>query len=782
MPSERVREFLKNLERSNLVEPAALREAKEEFSSWPESASDAERAAMRLVEKKLITRFQAEQLLAGKYKFFVGKYKVMGLIGTGGMGRVYLAQHAVMRRLVALKVLPKAKAADSAALARFQREARAVAALNHPNIVQAYDIDQDGDLHYLVMEYVVGMSAQEYVRRFGPLPPAAAADVIAQAADGLAHAHRAGIIHRDIKPGNLLIDAGGRVRILDMGLAVFFEEREHDPLTLANEENVLGTADYLSPEQALDSHNVDIRSDIYGLGATLYYLLSGRPPFASGSIAQKLLHHQTKEPPPIRQLVPQTPEGLAAVLKRMIAKKPNDRFSTPEELREALLPFARPLSEPFPSDVLAELQAEATSPISRTSRPPTSDAGGDKTRRPAGKTDPMLEPLPEGPRSAPSARPSAAGQAAGKPESAAGPARSRLSSAKPAATTEADEDFLRALADSATGGSTARLPKAKPAAAPAWLRSLAADRRAWIAGAAGAALVILLAVTGAWWTMGTKPKPATPAPAGTTVSGPAPAQAEPPSRLVVSKDPDARFIFIEEALSEARTGQTVVLAPRSSGAWETPTLRIGVDPLHVAAGVTLAGEKPSVVLALGPTFEPPLLSVEKSDRWTVRDLILDGGGKPGPVLLVRGDGAKGLAIENVTVRNFSGVGIRFENAQGTPDRPLILRNVTISPGKGGAKGAVVDDGRRIVFDQCRFLGPMDAALVASGKDSEVRIASSMIENARTAVLLESPRPAADAVVLENCILQGVKSRVASADDNASADSQSRKDDRPATKK
>src|SRR5207247_730125 len=211
--------------------------------------------------------FQAEQFLAGKWRrFTLGKYKVLERLGAGGMGSVYLCEHKLMRRRVAVKVLPTAKAADPASLERFYREARAVAALDHPNIIRAYDVDHEEDLHFLVMEYVDGLSLQDLVRKSGPLAPATAANYIGQAARGLQHAHEvAGLVHRDIKPGNLIVDRGGTVKILDMGLARFFNDQD-DMLTQKYDENVLGTADYLAPEQALDSHNVDIRADVYSLG------------------------------------------------------------------------------------------------------------------------------------------------------------------------------------------------------------------------------------------------------------------------------------------------------------------------------------------------------------------------------------------------------------------------------------------------------------------------------------------------------------------------------------
>ena len=214
---------------------------------------DVDLLANRVVESGLITRWQADKLLEGRHKgFFLGKYKLLDLLGSGGMSHVYLAEHVLMQRRVAIKVLPKNRVEDSSYLARFHREAQAAAALDHPNIVRAYDVDNDGNNHYIVMEYVEGRDLQHIVKDDGPLDYVTAADYIRQAAEGLAHAHGAGLIHRDVKPANLLVNQKKVVKVLDLGLARFTGE-DKASLTVAYDENVLGTADYLAPEQALDS-------------------------------------------------------------------------------------------------------------------------------------------------------------------------------------------------------------------------------------------------------------------------------------------------------------------------------------------------------------------------------------------------------------------------------------------------------------------------------------------------------------------------------------------------
>ncbi len=297
---------------------------------------DAEVVAQFLVDQDLVSRWQADNLLRGKYKgYFLGKYKLLGYLGSGGMSSVYLAEHTMMRRKHAIKVLPKKRVGDASYLERFRLEALATAALDHPNIVRAYDIDQEGDVHYLVMEFVPGRDLQTIVNSQGPLSCQDAARYVAQAAQGLQHAHDAGLIHRDVKPANLLLDDSGRIKILDLGLALFSRDGEAS-LTLMHNENVLGTADYLAPEQALSSHDVDSRADIYALGCTLYYLLTGHPPFPEGTLAQRIAKHQTKMPPDIRQDRPDCPATLVHVCLKMMQKDPKDRQRTMREVAEEL--------------------------------------------------------------------------------------------------------------------------------------------------------------------------------------------------------------------------------------------------------------------------------------------------------------------------------------------------------------------------------------------------------------------------------------------------------------
>jgi eukaryotic-like serine/threonine-protein kinase len=338
MAKLKVDAFLDLVRRSGLVEKDRLGEVLValKHEAGGHSISDTEMVARRIVEANLITRWQADRMLEGRYKgFFLGKYKLLDHLGTGGMSRVYLGEHVLMQRRVAIKVLPKDRIEDSSYLARFHREAQAAASLDHRNIVRAYDIDNVGDVHYIVMEYVEGRDLQQMVKDDGPMDCVAAAEYIRQAAEGLSHAHQSGLIHRDVKPGNLLVDQKNVVKILDLGLARFIDEQQAS-LTVAFDENVLGTADYLAPEQALDSHRVDARADIYGLGCSLYFLLTGHPPFVGGSLAQRLMMHQKQPPPSILLDRPDAPADLAEICMKMIAKKPGDRYQSAADVAREL--------------------------------------------------------------------------------------------------------------------------------------------------------------------------------------------------------------------------------------------------------------------------------------------------------------------------------------------------------------------------------------------------------------------------------------------------------------
>ena len=295
-----------------------------------------------LVAAGLVTKFQAGLLRAGKYKGFrLGSYVILDKLGAGGMGQVFRARHATLPKEVAIKVLPPSFKSDPVALARFVREARTCAAISHPNIVGVYDVLPDADPPHILMEFVPGVSLLGAVTAHGVFGPCEAADVGVQACTGLQKACEVGLVHRDIKPPNLLLTKAGQVKILDFGIARIKSD-EDAGLTMQGEQKaILGTADYLAPEQAVDSSTVDSRADIYATGATLYFLLAGHPPFPEKSTTAKLIRKQVADPPPVHTLRPDVPPGLSAAIQQMLARDPAARPQTPAAAAALLAPFAR---------------------------------------------------------------------------------------------------------------------------------------------------------------------------------------------------------------------------------------------------------------------------------------------------------------------------------------------------------------------------------------------------------------------------------------------------------
>lgn len=334
IPSVSLEEFLTSLSQSGLLSPLDLAVVRKRSSS-DSAASDVNSVIGWLVKEHKLTHYQAQVLARGKGgALILGNYIILEKLGQGGMGTVFKARHRRMNRLVALKVLPAALASIPEAIARFQREVQAAAALQHPHIATAYDADEAAGVHFLVMEYVDGPTLAAYVKATGPVSLAAAVRLTAQAARGLAAAHAAGFVHRDIKPSNLIVSRQGVLKILDLGLVQFHGEEhvaEHES-AVTRTGSVMGTVDYMAPEQARDAKSVDHRADMYSLGCTLYFLVTGAPPAPPGSAAEKLLWHQTINPLPLAEVCPQATPRLAALAQRLIAKRPEDRPASMDEI------------------------------------------------------------------------------------------------------------------------------------------------------------------------------------------------------------------------------------------------------------------------------------------------------------------------------------------------------------------------------------------------------------------------------------------------------------------
>jgi len=357
--------------KSGLLERESLSSCQSNWLRAGAQPQSCKELADALIKEGMLTHFQAEKLIAGRWRGFkiCDKYRLLERVGVGGMGAVYLCEHIHMGRRVALKILPVQQAEDPASLARFYREARAVARLDHPNIVRAHDIDHEDKLHFLVLEFVDGCNLHDFIRRNGPISAERAANFIRQAALGLQHAHENGLVHRDIKPGNLLLDRQGIVKLLDMGLARFFHEDSAAFIKEYEVGYIIGTGDYIAPEQIVDSR-VDIRADIYSLGGTLYYLLTGKSPFQEGTSAQKIIWHQVRQPKSLRALRPDVPVELCKVFEKMVAKEPDKRYQTPMEAANALKPFAGELTAPsleeMPTSVLNTCQRPLSQSMQQT--------------------------------------------------------------------------------------------------------------------------------------------------------------------------------------------------------------------------------------------------------------------------------------------------------------------------------------------------------------------------------------------------------------------------------
>lgn len=327
---------LLDLIRSSKVLPDATAEAT--LARYEDLPDDPVHAASRLVKDGVLSSFQAKQLLAGRTRGFrLGDYIIHEPIGTGGMGTVFRGVHQTLGRTVAIKVLQASLATDQLAIQRFLREARVAASLDHPNIVRLFDVGKSGSTHYLTMEYVDGTTLDKLTAQ-GPIAVSRAVSYIAQAAAGLQHAHEQNVLHRDIKPSNLILGRDGSVKILDMGLARSATKSDDQVTAQLDAGSVVGTADFISPEQALNEGAIDSRSDIYSLGATFYALVSGRPPF-DGNTASKLINHQLREPMPLTKIDRTFPADLEAVISKMMAKKPADRYASPAEVILALEPW-----------------------------------------------------------------------------------------------------------------------------------------------------------------------------------------------------------------------------------------------------------------------------------------------------------------------------------------------------------------------------------------------------------------------------------------------------------
>jgi eukaryotic-like serine/threonine-protein kinase len=392
--------------RSRLVAPEELKGALKGLKPTGSDAGDIDAARRLLVGGKHLTDYQAALLLRGHGEgFFLGPYQILELIAKGRMAGVYRANHE-SGQIVAIKVLPASKAKDPETLARFRREGRLLTQLDHPNVVRAFQVGEADGKSYLVLEYLEGDTLDEVLAKRKKLPPVEAVRVIHQAMLGLQHIHERGMIHRDLKPANLmLVEPPGKagddtldraVKILDIGFGkALFEEpgaAGDDASKLTADGTLMGTPDYLAPEQARSARHADIRSDVYALGCVLYHALTGQPPFPDKSVLTQVMRHATEPPRPLSDFLTEVPDGLQNVMNWLMAKDPSQRYSTPERAAQALnlflrnTPAIKPAAAPLPAFV-KWLEVEAGSEAVKASAVPTGIAVG-KLEPAKGKQEP----------------------------------------------------------------------------------------------------------------------------------------------------------------------------------------------------------------------------------------------------------------------------------------------------------------------------------------------------------------------------------------------------------
>ena len=360
---------------SSLVDATAIDSAEEivrstlgeggPSSRWDQAVADV------LVERGTLTRFQATQMLAGRRKLTLGQYRILDVLGQGGMGQVFRAEHAMMGREVAVKVLPRAKSTPDTEAA-FQREIRMLGRLDHPNLVRALDAGHDGKVFYLVTELVEGVDLRKQVLKYGTLDEVAAAAVVSQVARGLAYAHVEGLVHRDVKPGNILVTPAGRAKLLDVGLAGSVLESESTRLG-----RVVGTMDYMAPEQIRSPDTVGPAADVYGLGCTLYFVLAGQVPFPGGTRQDKARRQLTEPPAPIQKFAPGVSDAFCRVVEAMMDKDPVQRIGTADAVIEWLRPWTP--DAPVPMGRRARTKSsKAASPTGRPAGPGSERPGSER--------------------------------------------------------------------------------------------------------------------------------------------------------------------------------------------------------------------------------------------------------------------------------------------------------------------------------------------------------------------------------------------------------------------
>ncbi|GAB4151403.1 MAG: hypothetical protein Tsb009_26760 [Planctomycetaceae bacterium] len=795
--------FLNVVKKSGLLEQDQLKKLLAQFRDEGVAVDDSQKIAREFVQRNLLTQWQIEKLLSGKHRgFFLGKYRLLSLLGKGGMSSVYLAEHVLMRRRCAIKVLPQKRVDDTSYLGRFHREAQAVASLDHPNIVRAYDVDSDGnvekgtEIHFLVMEYVDGDSLQDLVKNNGPFSFTNAADAIRQAAEGLAHAHQAGMVHRDIKPGNLLVDSNGVVKILDLGLARFFADGEDESLTVAHDEKVLGTADYLAPEQALDSHNVDARADVYSLGCTFYFLLTGHPPFTEGTLAQRLMAHQTKEPPPVENDRPDTPESLSVIIRKMMAKNVEERYQTAAEVSEQLTAWLienaeeswktknpglvgsgssisgksdTSTAETVPPTVQPDQPEQKPAPQSEVAQEKSSQADGDlaaflsnlgseETSSPADPVEsvpdfsqPQIEPDQTAPDSTektvptaiPVAKPVQAAEKTAAPAATAvktaSPVKPAVPVAKPVEQSSQAVQVAVPVSEPAAIVTTTSQRNRKKTPKPTGTQSGLASKKIWILSSIAGVILIgsILAAASYFGGNGNNDSQADNNNSKDGKKGNSAA-----TQGVIQVGPGKPFKTIGKAIAEAKKryeagdGKPLKQVIQVTGGKTYPE-RIVLDNTDFSLEglqLQIVCEDASPAVLSGKGAEP-ILKIVKMQGFQLRGFELNAEKKKVAVEL---EGhCYGSQFRNLKISGFTQSGILSTGLQGFSANEVLLSNLQFK-GAGNSASGITFHGETsgIAIEKCRFLGPLQTGIRTRGNLSFVRIIQSIFHDLGTGIRIE----------------------------------------------
>ena len=698
--------------RCGLIEPAKLEECWNTIPAEKRTPDAIDRRlARQAVNSGYLTLWQAQQVLSGRQQGLrIDRYVLLDQIGHGGMGRVYLARDTRLGRLVAVKILSKERVNNPRALARFKREAKVGAQLQHENLVRIYDEGEVQGMPYLVMEYITGQTVGQLIAEMGRIEPAMASELGRQIAMGLDHLHQKGLLHRDVNPSNILVDRGGTAKLTDLGLAIDLGDAED---VVTRDGATVGTFDYISPEQARNPRQIDTRSDIYSLGCTLYHMISGRVPFPAPSLPEKLFAHQSKVAEPLLGQVSGLPAGLDEVVRRMMGKTPEERYARPSLVARALEPFARP----------SHLGMDEPSTPRQRQGTPSSVVVGDSPAR--GGSDPDLAILP-------SDYPRPAAEASSDPfgfvKIDLGPGESLSESLSSARSRSQDHGIWK-------------------------LR----QRWPWFAGA-GALLLVAMFL---WANQGGKREPSRTAAAKPGPAKPADKVDTPPpveGQFVVAYDDGTRLATptLKEAVTRAARGQgRVILGDQRPVVIESTSarqLRIGTGKVTIEAA---PGTRPLIEVTLNAAA-PAIFAVNPTSSLTLRGLhfvierkLADTNAVPSVIesagnlrldqctLVVKGDSrrARGIfargRVLHLSNSFLSGLQtpievVSYQDSEVRIEQCMLIGAPESSPGPvtGGGWATVyrvdtnrVNKPRRLIFDHCtavgtgfvRFEGPLDKA-------------------------------------------------------------------------